>query len=51
VLDLKQEQEGNSKRHVEKILGEIAEGDVTAACWEPGQASARCCFACATATT
>ncbi len=26
-------------RHVEKVLGRIAEGDVTIACWEPGQTS------------
>jgi quercetin dioxygenase-like cupin family protein len=26
-------------RHVEKILGTIDDGDVTVACWEPGQTS------------
>ncbi len=26
-------------KHVEKILGAIDDGDVTAACWEPGQTS------------
>jgi quercetin dioxygenase-like cupin family protein len=39
VFDLSAEQEFNSERHVEKILGRIAEGDVTVACWEPGQIS------------
>ncbi len=39
VFNLRQEQEWNSKTHVEKILGRIAEGDVTVACWEPGQIS------------
>ncbi len=39
VFNLHQEQEWNSKTHVEKILGRIAEGDVTVACWEPGQIS------------
>lgn len=29
----------DAKRHVEKILGTIGEGDVTVACWEPGQIS------------
>jgi len=27
------------KKHVEKILGKVGEGDVTVACWEPGQIS------------
>ena len=39
VFDLLQEQEFNPKRHVEKILGTFGEGDVTVACWEPGQVS------------
>jgi quercetin dioxygenase-like cupin family protein len=39
VFNLRQEQEWNSNTHVEKILGRIAEGDVTVACWEPGQIS------------
>jgi quercetin dioxygenase-like cupin family protein len=39
VFDLQDEQEWNSARHVEKILGTIGEGDVTVACWEPGQIS------------
>jgi quercetin dioxygenase-like cupin family protein len=39
VFDLGREQEWNPQRHVEKILGRIADGDVTVACWEPGQVS------------
>jgi mannose-6-phosphate isomerase-like protein (cupin superfamily) len=39
VFDLGKEQAFNPVRHVEKILGTIAEGDVTIACWDPGQAS------------
>ena len=32
-------QEWNSDKHVEKILGRVEDGDVTVACWEPGQIS------------
>ena len=39
VFDLSAEQAFNPERHVEKILGEVGEGDVTVACWEPGQVS------------
>jgi quercetin dioxygenase-like cupin family protein len=39
VFDLSAEQVFNPERHVEKILGKVGEGDVTVACWEPGQAS------------
>src|SRR5262249_47253461 len=39
VISLVDEQEFNPGRHVEKVLGRIAEGDVTVACWEPGQLS------------
>jgi len=39
VFSLPAEQEFNPTEHVEKILGRIAEGDVTVACWEPGQIS------------
>jgi quercetin dioxygenase-like cupin family protein len=39
LFDLQKEQEFNPTKHVEKILGEIGEGDVTVACWEPGQIS------------
>ncbi len=48
VFDLRKEQEWNPKRHVEKILGEIGEGDVTVACWEPGQISPNHCHPNAT---
>jgi quercetin dioxygenase-like cupin family protein len=48
VFDLVKEQEWNPKHHVEKILGTISEGDVTVACWEPGQISPYHCHPQAT---
>ncbi|MEJ2375287.1 MAG: cupin domain-containing protein [Pseudolabrys sp.] len=39
IFSLTREQEWNPRRHVEKILGRVADGDVTVACWEPGQIS------------
>ena len=39
VFDLGAEQVFNPARHVEKILGVVGDGDVTVACWEPGQTS------------
>ena len=36
------------KKHVEKILGVVGEGDVTVACWEPGQTSPYHCHPNAT---
>lgn len=39
MFDLRHEQEFRSDGHVEKILGEYSGGDVTVACWEPGQQS------------
>ena len=48
VFDLKQEQQWNPKQHVEKILGKVAQGDVTVACWEPGQISPYHCHPHAT---
>lgn len=39
VFSLHQEQGWDPQRHVEKVLGRIAEGDVAVACWEPGQVS------------
>jgi quercetin dioxygenase-like cupin family protein len=48
VFSLDKEQEWNPKRHVEKILGEIEDGDVTVACWEPGQVSPYHCHPHAT---
>ena len=35
VFSLEREQEWNPKHHVEKILGRVADGDVTVACWSP----------------
>ncbi|MGZ6243133.1 MAG: cupin domain-containing protein [Candidatus Binataceae bacterium] len=48
VFRLEKEQEWNSSRHVEKILGQIDDGDVTIACWEPGQISPNHCHPAAT---
>jgi quercetin dioxygenase-like cupin family protein len=39
VFSLELEQEWNPDKHIEKILGRVAGGDVTVACWEPGQIS------------
>ena len=39
VFKLEHEQQWDANRHVEKILGKIDAGDVTVACWEPGQVS------------
>jgi quercetin dioxygenase-like cupin family protein len=39
AFDLNAEQKFNAERHVENILGKVGEGDVTVACWEPGQVS------------
>ena len=48
VFSLADEQEFNPKKHVEKVLGTIADGDVTVACWEPGQVSPYHCHPHAT---
>jgi quercetin dioxygenase-like cupin family protein len=48
VFSLQEEQEFNPKKHVEKILGRVADGDVTVACWEPGQISPYHCHPHAT---
>ena len=48
VFDLRKEQAWDPKKHVEKILGEVEEGDVTVACWEPGQISPYHCHPDAT---
>jgi quercetin dioxygenase-like cupin family protein len=48
VFHLRREEEWNPQRHVEKILGKIGEGDVTVACWEPGQISPYHCHPHAT---
>jgi len=39
VFSLPGEAEWDPRKHVEKILGKIEEGDVTVACWEPHQVS------------
>jgi len=39
VFDLQTEKRFDPKKHVENILGTIGEGDVSVACWEPGQIS------------
>ena len=39
AFDLEKEQQFNLQKHVEKVLGRVGEGDVTVACWEPGQTS------------
>ena len=48
VFSLQKEQQWDPKKHVEKILGNIGEGDVTVACWEPGQISPYHCHPNAT---
>src|ERR1700690_4612741 len=48
VFSLEREQQWDPKHHVEKILGKIADGDVTVACWEPGQISPYHCHPDAT---
>jgi quercetin dioxygenase-like cupin family protein len=48
AFDLAVEQEWNPQRHVEKILGSVEDGDVTVACWEPGQVSPNHCHPNAT---
>src|SRR6201984_1500695 len=48
VFSLEREQQWNPQRHVEKILGKIAGGDVTVACWEPHQISPYHCHPDAT---
>lgn len=39
AFHLKTEEAFDPKKHVERILGRVAEGDVAIACWEPGQTS------------
>ena len=39
VFSLKREERWDPVRHVERVLGRVGEGDVTVACWEPGQVS------------
>src|SRR5271170_2332714 len=48
VFSVVEQAEFNPKKHVEKILGTIEEGDVAVACWEPGQTSPYHCHPDAT---
>jgi len=48
AYSLKAEQTFDPLKHVERILGKIGEGDVTVACWEPGQISPYHCHPNAT---
>jgi quercetin dioxygenase-like cupin family protein len=48
TFSLKAEQTFDPRKHVEKILGVVGEGDVTVACWEPGQISPNHCHPNAT---
>ena len=48
VFSIVEEARWDPKKHVEKILGTIADGDVTVACWEPGQISPNHCHPHAT---
>ena len=48
VFKLADEAEFNPAKHVEKILGRLADGDFTVACWEPGQISPYHCHPDAT---
>ena len=48
VFSIVEEARWDPKKHVEKILGKIEEGDVTVACWEPHQISPYHCHPFAT---
>jgi quercetin dioxygenase-like cupin family protein len=48
VFNVVKEQAWNPRKHVEKILGEVAEGDASVACWEPSQISPYHCHPAAT---
>ena len=48
AFNLKAEQTFDPKKHMEKVLGATGEGDVTIACWEPGQTSPYHCHPDAT---
>lgn len=50
VFNLKAEQAFDPKKHMERVLGRVGEGDVTIACWEPEQTSPYHCHPTATAT-
>jgi quercetin dioxygenase-like cupin family protein len=48
TFHLKLEEAFDPKKHVERILGRVGEGDVAIACWEPGQTSPYHCHPAAT---
>jgi quercetin dioxygenase-like cupin family protein len=48
AFSLQAEQRFDPRRHVEKVLGRVGDGDVTIACWEPGQISPYHCHPNAT---
>ena len=48
VFSLQAEQRFNPRRHVERVLGRVSDGDVTVACWEPRQISPYHCHPNAT---
>jgi quercetin dioxygenase-like cupin family protein len=48
VFNLAGEATFSPQQHVEKILGKVEDGDVTVACWEPGQISPYHCHPHAT---
>ena len=48
IFSVVDQAEFDAKKHVEKILGRVGEGDVTVACWEPGQISPYHCHPHAT---
>lgn len=39
TFDTAQELRFDPRRHVEKVLGRVEDGDFSVACWEPGQTS------------
>src|SRR5205814_10460787 len=48
AFNLKSEEKFDPKKHVERVLGRVAEGDVPVACWEAGQTSPYHCHPHAT---
>ena len=48
AFSLTAEQQFDPQKHVERVLGTTGEGDVTIACWEPGQTSPYHCHPGAT---
>jgi quercetin dioxygenase-like cupin family protein len=48
AFNLKAEEKFDLQKHVERVLGTVGEGDVTVACWEPGQTSPYHCHPDAT---